>query len=111
MGKPWPEAIVDLPLAEHDRLGQLLFIASDSNVAMQVRQPWLKFGTDAPGLDPDRMKGRVTHPPAYGNYPHIRARFERHQRVLTPDAAVRTRARAVPAPRSHPRGCPRHEGS
>ena len=57
MGKPWPDAIVDLTLAEHDRLGQLLFIASDSNVAMQVRQPWLKFGTDAPGLDPDSMKG------------------------------------------------------
>jgi dihydroorotase/N-acyl-D-amino-acid deacylase len=97
MGKPWPDAIVDLTLAEHDRLGQLLFIASDSNVAMQVRQPWLKFGTDAPGLDPDSMKGRMTHPRAYGNYPRILGRFVREQRVLTLEDAVRKMTGAVAA--------------
>jgi dihydroorotase/N-acyl-D-amino-acid deacylase len=97
MGKPWSDAIVDLTLAEQDRLGQLLFIASDSNVAMQVRQPWLKFGTDAPGLDPDSMKGRMTHPRAYGNYPRILGRFVREQRVLTLEDAVRKMTGAVAA--------------
>jgi dihydroorotase/N-acyl-D-amino-acid deacylase len=97
MGKPWSDALVDLTLAEQDRLGQLLFIASDSNVAMQVRQPWLKFGTDAPGLDPDSMKGRMTHPRAYGNYPRILGRFVREQRVLTLEDAVRKMTGAVAA--------------
>ncbi|PYO97156.1 MAG: dihydroorotase [Gemmatimonadetes bacterium] len=95
MGKPWPDVIMDLTLAEKDRLGQLLFIASDSNVAMQVRQPWMKFGTDAPGLDPDSMKGRMTHPRAYGNYPRILGRFVREQHLLTLEDAIRKMTWAV----------------
>ncbi|HEY6159269.1 MAG TPA: D-aminoacylase [Gemmatimonadales bacterium] len=97
MGKTWPDAIVDLTLAEHDRLGQLLFIASDSNVAMQIRQPWMKFGTDAEGLDPDSMKGQMTHPRAYGNYPRILGRFVREQKLLTLEDAVRKMTGAVAA--------------
>ena len=97
MGKTWPDAIIDLTLAEHDRLGQLLFIASDSNVAMQIRQPWMKFGTDAEGLDPDSMKGQMTHPRAYGNYPRILGRFVREQQLLTLEDAVRKMTGAVAA--------------
>jgi N-acyl-D-aspartate/D-glutamate deacylase len=95
MGKTWPDAIIDLTLAEDDRLGQLLFIASDSNVAMQIRQPWLKFGTDADGVDPDSMKGQMTHPRAYGNYPRILGRFVREQHVLALEDAVRKMTWAV----------------
>src|SRR5205085_315994 len=95
LGKTWPETIIDLTLAEEDRLGQLLFIASDSNVALQFRQPWLKFGTDAAGLDPDSMKGRMTHPRAYGNYPRILGRFVREQKVLTLEDAIRKMTGAV----------------
>ena len=97
MGKTWPDAIIDLTLAEHDRLGQLLFIASDSNVAMQIRQPWMKFGTDAEGLDPDSMQGQMTHPRAYGNYPRILGRFVREQQLLTLEDAVRKMTGAVAA--------------
>ena len=95
MGKTWPDAIIDLTIAEQDRLGQLLFIASDSNVVMQIRQPWMKFGTDAAGLDPDSMKGRMTHPRAYGNYPRILGRYVREQRVLTLEDAIRKMTGAV----------------
>jgi N-acyl-D-amino-acid deacylase len=95
MGKPWPDAIMDLTLAEDDRLGQLLFIASDSNVAMQIRQPWMKFGTDAEGVDPDSMKGQMTHPRAFGNYPRILGRFVREQHVLTLEDAIRKMTWAV----------------
>ncbi len=95
MGKTWPDAIIDLTLAERDRLGQLLFIASDSNVALQIRQPWMKFGTDAAGLDPDSMQGRMTHPRAYGNYPRILGRYVREQQVLTLEDAIRKMTWAV----------------
>jgi N-acyl-D-amino-acid deacylase len=110
MGKPWPDAIMDLTLAEDDRLGQLLFIASDSNVAMQIRQPWMKFGTDAEGVDPDSMKGQMTHPRAFGNYPRILGRFVREQHLLTLEDAIRKMTWAVAERLSiHDRGM-LHEG-
>ena len=88
MGVDWADAIIDLTIAEKDRLGQILFIASDSNVAMQFRQPWMKFGTDASGMDPDSATG-MTHPRAYGNYPRILGRFVREQKVITLEDAIR----------------------
>ena len=67
---------MDLTLAERNRLGQIIFIASDSNIAMQVKLPYMKFGTDAGGFDPDSAKS-ATHPRAYGTYPRILGRFVR----------------------------------
>jgi dihydroorotase/N-acyl-D-amino-acid deacylase len=88
-GTDWADAITDLTIAEKDRLGQILFIASDSNVAMQFRQPWMKFATDASGMDPDSAAGTMTHPRAYGNYPRILGRYVREQHVLTLEDAIR----------------------
>jgi len=88
-GTDWADAIIDLTIAEKDRLGQILFIASDSNVAMQFRQPWMKFATDASGMDPDSVKGSMTHPRAYGNYTRILGRYVREQKVLTLEDAIR----------------------
>jgi dihydroorotase/N-acyl-D-amino-acid deacylase len=90
----WADALMDLTIAEQNKLGQILFIASDSNVAMQVRQPWMKFGTDANGMDPDSAKG-MTHPRAYGNYPRILGRFVREQHVLRLEDAIRKMTWAV----------------
>ncbi|HEX5437181.1 MAG TPA: D-aminoacylase [Gemmatimonadaceae bacterium] len=95
MGEDWADAVIDLTLAERDRLGQILFIASDSNVAMQIRQPWMKFGTDADGVDPDSMHGTMVHPRAYGNYPRILGRYVREQHVLTLEDAIRKMTWAV----------------
>ncbi len=96
MGEPWPDALMDLTLAEKNGLGQVIFMASDSNVDMQVRQPWMKFGTDAEGFDPDSAK-ISTHPRAYGTYPRILGRFVRQDHVLTLEDAVRKMSGAVAA--------------
>ncbi|HEY7876975.1 MAG TPA: amidohydrolase family protein, partial [Gemmatimonadaceae bacterium] len=96
MGESWANALVDLTIAEKNRLGQILFIASDSNVAMQIQQPWMKFGTDAEGLDPDSAKG-MTHPRSYGNYPRLLGRFVREQHVLRLEDAIRKMTWAVAA--------------
>jgi len=93
-GEDWPDALMDLTLAEQNRLGQVIFIASDSNVAMQVRQPWMKFGTDAEAFDPDSAK-EATHPRAYGTYPRILGRFVRQDHILTLEDAVRKMSGAV----------------
>ena len=90
----WADALMDLTLAEKNQLSQVIFIASDSNVAMQVRQPWMKFGTDAEAFDPDSAK-IATHPRAYGTYPRILGRFVREWHVLTLEDAVRKMSGAV----------------
>ena len=90
----WADALIDLTLLEQNRLGQVIFIASDSNVALQVRQPWMKFGTDAEAFDPDSAR-IATHPRAYGTYPRILGRFVRDQRILTLEDAVRKMTSAV----------------
>ncbi len=92
----WAGALMDLTLAEQNRLGQVIFIASDSNVAMQVRQPWMKFGTDAEAFDPDSAT-IATHPRAYGTYPRILGRFVREEHILTLEDAVRKMTGAVAA--------------
>ena len=92
--KDWPDALMDLTILESNRLGQVIFVASDSNVAMQVRQPWMKFGTDAEAFDPDSAK-IATHPRAYGTYPRILGRFVRDQHILTLEDAVRKMTGAV----------------
>jgi dihydroorotase/N-acyl-D-amino-acid deacylase len=94
MHKDWAEALMDLTIAEQNKLSQVIFVASDSNVAMQVRKPWMKFGTDAEAFDPDSAK-IATHPRAYGTYPRILGRFVREQRILTLEDAVRKMTGAV----------------
>ena len=94
MGKDWPDAVMDLLLAEQQRIGTIFFMMDEANVAMQMRQPWMKFGTDAGGYDPDSARG-LAHPRAYGNYPRILGKYVREQRVLTLEEAIRKMSSAV----------------
>jgi dihydroorotase/N-acyl-D-amino-acid deacylase len=92
--KDWADALMDLTLLERNRLSQVIFIASDSNVAMQIRKPWMKFGTDAEAFDPDSAK-IATHPRAYGTYPRILGKYVREERVLPLEDAIRKMTGAV----------------
>jgi N-acyl-D-amino-acid deacylase len=86
--KDWADALMDLTILERNRLGQVIFVASDTNIAMQVKLPYMKFGTDAGAYDPDSAK-IATHPRAYGTYPRILGRFVREWKWLTLEDAVR----------------------
>jgi len=102
--KDWADALMDLTLAERNRLGQVIFIASDSNIAVQVKLPYMKFGTDAAGYDPDSSKIAV-HPRSYGTYPRILGRFVRDYKWLTLEDAIRKMTGATAARLSiHDRG-------
>jgi dihydroorotase/N-acyl-D-amino-acid deacylase len=94
MGKAPQEAIMDLLVAEEQRIGTVFFMMSEENVATKMRQPWIKFGTDAGGVDPDSARGLV-HPRAYGNYPRVLGKYVREDRVLTLEDAVRKASSAV----------------
>jgi dihydroorotase/N-acyl-D-amino-acid deacylase len=94
--KDWADALMDLTLAERNRLGQIIFIASDSNIAMQVKLPYMKFGTDAAGYDPDSVHVSV-HPRSYGTYPKILGRYVRDYKWLTLEDAIRKMTGATAA--------------
>ena len=67
---------------------------SEENVALQMREPWMKFGTDAGGVDPDSAEG-LTHPRAYGTFPRVLGKYVREEGVLELEDAVRKMTSAV----------------
>ncbi len=89
MGKDWRDAAMDLILSERTRVETMYFLMSEDNVKLQLRQPWIKFGLDAPGLDPEKMKGQLAHPRAYGTFPRILGLYVREEKVLPLEDAVR----------------------
>jgi dihydroorotase/N-acyl-D-amino-acid deacylase len=94
LGKNWAEAIIDLNVEENLGLGELLFLMSEDNMKLQLRQPWMKFGTDASSTDPATARG-MTHPRSYGNFPRIFAKYVRGEPVITLEDAVRKASSAV----------------
>ncbi|HEU5218995.1 MAG TPA: D-aminoacylase [Gemmatimonadales bacterium] len=93
-GKEWEEAAMDLIASEHSRVETIFFLMSEDNVKTKMRQPWIKFGTDADGVDPEHAQG-LTHPRAYGNYPRILGKYVREEKVLTLEDAIRKMTSAV----------------
>ncbi|HXV85468.1 MAG TPA: amidohydrolase family protein, partial [Gemmatimonadales bacterium] len=93
-GKPWLDAAMDLILAEEQGIGTIYFMMTEDNVKLQLRQPWMKFGTDAGGVDPDSADGLV-HPRAYGNFPRILGKYVREERVIPLEDAIRKMSSAV----------------
>ncbi len=92
--KDWMDAAMDLILSEHRRVETVYFMMSEDNVKLQLRQPWMKIGTDAAGLDPTTAKD-LAHPRAYGTYTKILGEYVRDQKVLTLEEAVRKMSSAV----------------
>ncbi|MFN8570802.1 MAG: D-aminoacylase [Gemmatimonadaceae bacterium] len=94
MKKDWVDAWAALVLSEPG-VGMLVHMMTESNLPLQLRQPWLKIGTDANGVDPDSVKGAKMHPRTYGNYPRLLGRYVREQKVLTWEEAIRKSTSAV----------------
>ncbi len=94
MGTDWVTAAMDLILADSSGISTIYFLMSEDNVEYQMRQPWMKFGTDAGGWDPETAEG-LTHPRSYGTYPRILGRYVRERGVMTLEEAVRKITSAV----------------
>lgn len=93
-GEDWIETTMDLLSEEEGRVGMAVFMMTEDNVKLQMRQPWIKFGTDAGGADPEKPEGLV-HPRTYGNYPRILGKYVREERVMPLEEAVRKMSSAV----------------
>jgi len=94
MKKDWVDTWASLVLSEPG-VGMLVHLMTESNLPLQLRQPWLKIGTDANGVDPDSVGGAKMHPRTYGNYPRLLGRYVREQKVLTWEDAIRKSTSAV----------------
>ena len=95
-GKHWLDAAMDLILSERQSIGTVYFMMSEENVKLQLRQPWIKFGTDAEGLDPEHPPA-LTHPRAYGTFPRILGKYVRDEQVIPLEEAIRKMTSAVAA--------------
>jgi N-acyl-D-amino-acid deacylase len=94
VGKDWIETAFDLVLDERQRIGTIYFMMSEENVAMQIGQSWMKFGTDAGGIDPETATG-LSHPRAYGTFTRILGKYVREEGATTLEEAVRKMSSAV----------------
>ena len=94
MGTDWVGAAIELTLATEGQAGMVVFMMNEPNVALQMKQPWMKFGTDAGGYDPSVATGMV-HPRSYGTYPRILGRYVRENGVLSLEDAIRKMSSAV----------------
>ena len=92
--KDWVDAAMDLISSEHNRVETMFFIASEDNLKLQLRQPWIKFGTDAGGLDPATARG-LAHPRSYGNFPRVLGKYVREEHVIPLEEAIRKMTSAV----------------
>ena len=93
-GKPWPEVVLDLLVAERQRIATIYFMLSEENLALQLKQPWIKIATDAGGANPETDRSPV-HPRAYGTYPRVLGKYTRDQGVMPMEEAVRKMTSAV----------------
>jgi dihydroorotase/N-acyl-D-amino-acid deacylase len=94
MHKDWADALIDLNIAEKGALGEILFRMSEDNVRLQLKAPWIKWGTDAGADDPATAKVMV-HPRTYGNFTRLLGRYVRDEHVITLEDAVRKATSAV----------------
>jgi N-acyl-D-amino-acid deacylase len=93
-GKDWIDTIIDLILSEQQGIGTIYFMMTEDNIKLQMQQPWIKFGTDAGGEDPDKPQGLV-HPRSYGTYPRILGKYVREDRAMRLEEAIRKMSSAV----------------
>jgi dihydroorotase/N-acyl-D-amino-acid deacylase len=89
MNKDWRDAAMDLILSEHLRVETIYFLMSEDNIRTQLRLPWIMLGIDGPGVDPEQMKGSLTHPRLYGTFPRVLGLYVREQKLMPLEEAVR----------------------
>lgn len=88
------DAAMDLILSERSRVETTYFLMNEDNVTLQMQQPWIKFGSDAGGPDPDSVRALV-HPRTFGNFPRVLGKYVRDEHVIPLEEAIRKMTSAV----------------
>jgi len=97
-GQGWVDAVIDLLAAEGQPISTIFFGMTEENLALQLRQPWMKVSSDAGGVDPAWAEPLgPTHPRAYGTFPRVLGHYVRDEGVIPLEDAVRKMTSAVAA--------------
>ena len=91
------DAAIDLVIEDGSRVSTVYFLMSEDNLRMQIRKPWVSFGSDAGASAPEGVFLKSsTHPREYGNFANLLGRYVREVKVIPLEEAVR-RLTSLPA--------------
>jgi N-acyl-D-amino-acid deacylase len=81
---------MDLIVEDDSRVGTIYFAMSEDNVRKQIAQPWVSFGSDAPGIAPEGIFLESNpHPRAYGTFARVIGKYVRDEQLISLQEAVR----------------------
>ncbi|HKA16701.1 MAG TPA: D-aminoacylase [Blastocatellia bacterium] len=84
------DALFDLLIADNGQTGMIVFLMSEDDVKLALRQPWVSVGVDhgAVALNGPLAEGKA-HPRGYGAFPRILRRYVWDEHVITLEEAIR----------------------
>ena len=84
------DAMFDLLIADNAQTGMIVFLMSEDDVKLALRQPWVSVGVDhgAVALAGPLAEGKA-HPRGYGSFPRILGRYVRDEGVVSLEEAIR----------------------
>lgn len=84
------DALFDLLIADNAQTSMIVFLMSEGDVNLALRQPWVSVGTDhqAVALTGPLAEGKA-HPRGYGSFPRILGRYVHDEHVLSLEEAIR----------------------
>jgi len=98
-GKDPFDTIFDFLIEDKAFTNVALFMMSEPDIALALRQPWVSICNDSEGTAPDGLLGKEhPHPRAYGTFPRILRKYVREEKTLTLPDAIR-KFSALPAQR------------
>jgi N-acyl-D-amino-acid deacylase len=91
------DTAIDLVIEDGSRVSTVYFLMSDDNLRLQIRKPWVSFGSDAGASAPEGVFLKSsTHPREYGNFANLLGRYVRDEKIIPLEEAVR-RLTSLPA--------------
>jgi dihydroorotase/N-acyl-D-amino-acid deacylase len=84
------DALFDLLIADNAQTSMIVFLMSEDDVKLALRQPWVSVGVDhgAVAQSGPLAEGKA-HPRGYGAFPRILGRYVRDEHVVTLEEAIR----------------------
>ena len=84
------DALFDLLIDDNAQTGMIIFLMSEDDVKLALKQPWVSIGIDhgEVALSGPLAEGNA-HPRGYGSFPRILGRYVRDEHVLTLEEAIR----------------------
>jgi N-acyl-D-amino-acid deacylase len=93
----WADTLMDLAMLENGGIFTFFFDIDESNIELELREPWVMVASDAEGADPAWARDLgMSHPRAYGTFARLFAYYVRERKVISLEEAVR-RITSLPA--------------